>query len=142
MSDSTSGALSSDVADKTGCGALPSPWSIKMAAGQKVTLTLSDYGWEQAAGDIGCRPYAYVVERSAGVNETICGGQERERQVYTSRSDHVLIQILPRETRQSHFLLWYQGTYRNMATAVLLYSRLSITTDSSIACTTEQPCLF
>ena len=115
--DSTSGALSSEVADTTGCGAVPSPWSIRMAAGQKVTLTLSDYGWGQAAGDMGCRPYAYVVEKAVGVNETICGGQERERQVFTSTSDHVLIQMLPRETRQSHFLLWYEGTYQNMATA-------------------------
>ena len=118
VTDSTSGALSSKVADTTGCGALPSPWSIKMAAGQKVTLTLSDYGWGQAAGDMGCRPYAYVVEKAVGVNETICGGQERERQVYTSTSDHVLIQILPRETRQSHFLLWYDGTYGDMGTTI------------------------
>ncbi len=83
-----------------------------MTAGQKIQITLADYGWKSAEHvSSACRPYAYIVESSAGVNQTICGGSERERHVYTSTSDHVLIQISPYGTRQANFVLWFEGKH-------------------------------
>ncbi len=109
--DSNHGVLSSTVTDNTGCGSLTSPWSIKMAAGQRVSITLTDFGWTRHGGHSQCRPYAYIVEKSVGVNQTICGGSERERHVYTSTSNHVFIQIVPHELRETQFLLWFDGGF-------------------------------
>ncbi len=86
-----------------------SPWSIRMVPGQSLVVTLTDYGWGTARGGSLCTPYAYIAERSVGVNQAVCGGDERERQVYTSTSDHVLIQIAPASTRTSEFLLRLTG---------------------------------
>ncbi len=107
----SSGALSSNVADTRGCGSMTSPWSIKMAAGQKVTLTLTDYSWSSNTDGSECRPYAYISEKSVGVNQTICGGSERERHLYTSTSDHVVIQTAPANVRNAAFLIRYSGMY-------------------------------
>ncbi len=106
---SNHGVLSSLVTDITGCGSMTSPWSIKMTAGQKLSVTLADYGWKSADESSACRPYAYIIEKSLGINQTICAGSERERPVYTSTSDEVLIQIAPYFSRQSHFVLWFDG---------------------------------
>ncbi len=80
-----------------------------MTAGQKLSVTLADYGWKSADEVSTCRPYAYIIEKSVGRNQTICAGNERERHVYTSTSDEVLIQIVPYSTRHTQFVLWFDG---------------------------------
>ncbi len=94
---------------------MTSPWSIRMAAGQRVSVTLRDYGWRKNDFGSSCTPYAYIVEKVVGVNQTICGGSERERHVYTSTSDHVLIQIPVQRLRTSHFVLWFEGKRKSMS---------------------------
>ncbi len=117
--DSNHGVLSSIVTDDTGCGSLTSPWSIKMATGQRVSIRFTDFGWSGNSGDTRCTPYAYIVEKSVGVNQTICGDSERERHVYTSTSDHVLIQIVPQDLRGAQFMLWFDGVYHKFTFSAL-----------------------
>ncbi len=81
-----------------------------MAAGQKVSITLIDYGWGTVTGDTRCQPYAYVGEKTVGVNQTVCGNGERQRHVYTSTSNHVLVQIVPGRARETQFLIRFEGT--------------------------------
>ncbi len=105
------GVISSAVADSTGCGSMRSPWSVKMAAGQRLSVTLTDYGWGSAATQEHqrCVAYAYITEKATGANQTICGGSERRRQIYTSTTNHVLIQIVPQENGRAQFLLHFTG---------------------------------
>ncbi len=83
-----------------------------MAAGQRLSVTLTDYGWGSAAtqGHQRCIPYAYITEKATGGNQTICGGNDRERHVYTSTTNNVLIQTAPQENGRSPFLLHFIGT--------------------------------
>ncbi len=109
MVTSTQGVFSSAISVASGCGSVTSPWSVKMAAGQKLSLTLIDYGWGQQLGDSRCRPLAYITENVKGINKTVCGGNERERHVYTSTTNHVVVQVAPSPLRTSEFLIRYHG---------------------------------
>ncbi len=81
-----------------------------MTAGQKLSITLTDFGWGRiSAWNEECKAYAYIVEKSVGVNQTVCGGSEKEKYVYTSTSDHVIIQIVPSRARDSEFLFRFAG---------------------------------
>ncbi len=109
------GVLSSSVSDSTGCGSMASPWSIKLAPGQRLSLSLVDFGWgDHSSGGVGqnrCDPYAYVVEKAVAVNQSVCGGGDRQRHVYTSTSSHVLIQTVPARHRNAEFLLYFTGNH-------------------------------
>ncbi len=71
---------------------------------------MTDFAWgSNSAGQ--CTVYGYVSEADTGMNHTICGGLAREREIYTSNSNTVQLQIRPREARgdNAHFLLSYEG---------------------------------
>ncbi len=109
------GFLSSRVTDQTGCGSVSHPWLIDVSSGQQVKVDLIDFA---ATVDLGytqdhssCNVYGYISEASSGANISICGGLAREREVYTSSSNLVQIQITDLQTRGNggKFLLKYEG---------------------------------
>ena len=91
--------LSSHVTEQTGCGSSRSPWKISVSQGKTINLTLFDFaGDSQSQGQnyVTCKYiYGYIIERSLGINHTICGGQGRQRAVYSSKTNSVEIQLQP-----------------------------------------------
>ena len=112
--------FSSHQADTSGCGLSKAPWVIKSPAGQRINISLVDFGWEITDQDEGteitsshCSAYGFIVERSLGMNTTFCGGTSRESHVYLSASSEVEITLTPSERRQatSSFLLTARSKY-------------------------------
>ncbi len=99
--------LSSYQADTSGCGLPRSPWIIKTPSGQRVNISLVDFGWnageETEIARHPCTVYGYVLERSLGMNTTFCGGTSRESHVYLSASSEVEVALVPQTA--SAFLL-------------------------------------
>ncbi len=117
--------LSSHQADTSGCGLPRAPWTIKTSQGQRVNITLVDFGWEEVGiqnshGNL----YGYVVERSLGMNTTFCGGGNKESHVYLSASSEVEISVVPRDRRQtsSAFLLVATSNLYNKSKAKEFFS--------------------
>ncbi len=109
------GYLSSHVTDDTGCGSIGHPWLIEISKGQQITFSLLDFsggdGHLQNTEGISCTVYAYISEPTLAKNSSICGGLSRERELYTSTSSRVQVQVSSLEARGSgaHFLLKYEG---------------------------------
>nr|UCK81581.1 Gal-binding and CUB domains containing receptor 14 [Arenicola marina] len=105
-----SGTLASHVADELRCGDLDNPWVIDTSPGQLVRVSMSNFGWQEDNEGKACQSYAYISEPSLGVNQTVCGGRGRERQVYMSSSSHVVLQFIPVNQRElkAEFLLHYE----------------------------------
>ncbi len=112
----TSGFISSRITDDTGCGSVSSPWLLEASPGQRISVSLLDFGWDPSlpadqAPSSHCSLYGYISERSINVNMTLCGGRSRQSQVYTSTSGFLQIQIVSSAAARenAHFLLQYEG---------------------------------
>jgi len=106
------GEISSSTLDRKGCGSSKSPWIISASPGQTINIHMFDFDVNQQDYNlISCRSvYGFILERSLGINHTICGGHTRERALYTSKTNSVEINILQKESRgKAHFLLRYSG---------------------------------
>ena len=108
------GFLASQSTDETGCGSPRVPWIIKAKPGQVIEVTMMDFGVasnKHLNGHDCPVLYGYIVDKAADVNKTICGSDERQQHVYTSRSNVIQIVILPTHSRRgdSRFLLHYQS---------------------------------
>ncbi len=109
------GTLSSSVTDETNCGSPQSPWVIEGAPGQRIDLSVVNFGWtassnNQSTGGA-CQLFGHIIERSLNINRSLCGGSTRESHLYTSMSNVIEIHILPMRLRQirANFLLKYKG---------------------------------
>nr|UCK81590.1 Gal-binding and CUB domains containing protein 2 [Arenicola marina] len=127
----SSGVIASHVTDTTRCGSPQAPWTIHVSPGQRVNISIVDFGWRQQTGsnmtifeDIKCEDYGFVVERKLGVNKTICGGGKRQQHVYLSASSKVEITVLPSRQRQHQgfFLLEYTGRLAIWPVQPLIYT--------------------
>lgn len=111
--ESSVGIISSIEVDRTGCGSLLKPLTLKGSQGQRIRISLTDFAWHSDSSGTTdqCKVYGYVSEADNGRNHTICGGLSREREIYTSSSNRIELQIRPREARGDgeYFLLSYQG---------------------------------
>jgi len=108
----TAGYLSSYIADIRRCGSLASPWKISADPGQIIQLEMTDFSFNKHNSNIiSCRSiYGFVLERSLGINQTICGGSNRQVALYTSKTNEVEIQFLKSNKRgEGEFLVKYQG---------------------------------
>ncbi len=101
--------------DETNCGSPQSPWVIEGAPGQRIDLSVVNFGWtassnNQSTGGA-CQLFGYIIERSLNINRSLCGGSTRESHLYTSMSNDIEIHILPMRLRQikANFLLKYKG---------------------------------
>ena len=121
-----SGFLASWVTKEIGRGGGACPWQISGAPGQKIQLTLVDFGvWRGSKdprdGD-GSRPGSRVPEHSgichiyARIREggsgsiTLCGGEQREKVVYVSEGHKVEVEVTdPRAAPDpSFFIIKYE----------------------------------
>ena len=100
--------------DSNGCGTSRSPWIISANPGQTIQLTLTDF-WasKQSSNLISCPVvYGFILEKAIGINETICGGKDREMALYTSKTNKVIIRILGRNKRNNgQFVIKYRGLF-------------------------------
>ncbi|KAK2140091.1 hypothetical protein LSH36_1487g00027 [Paralvinella palmiformis] len=109
---SKNGYISSIMLHKKGCGSSKSLWIISASPGQTIQLDLIDFSANQQDNNlISCGSvYGFIIERSLGINHTICGGWNRERALYTSKTNSVEIQLLITNRRKEvHFLLRYSA---------------------------------
>ena len=111
-----SGYIANMVTMETGYGSLTCPWRITLPQGQKATIYLLDFSTprNQNLFSTICEQYAIISEEVAGIRDkSICGGQIRESEVYTSRSNEIKIRIITRKNverdQRFHFLLRYEG---------------------------------
>ncbi|KAK2161063.1 hypothetical protein LSH36_122g09055 [Paralvinella palmiformis] len=107
----TAGYLSSYIADTRRCGSLASPWKISADPGQIIQLEMTDFSFNKHNSNIiSCRSiYGFVLERSLGINQTICGGSKRQVALYISKTNEVEIQFLKSNKRgEGEFLVKYQ----------------------------------
>ncbi len=109
------GILSSSVTDDTSCGSPQSPWVIEGAPGQRIDISMVNFGWTASNNNHStggaCQLFGHIIERSLNINRSLCGGSTRESHLYTSMSNVIEIQVLPSRLRQSkaNFLLKYTG---------------------------------
>lgn len=111
------GLLSNLVAEERGQGSLACPWRIELPRGERINLTLVDFSTPNA--DVStdsqiCHQYALVTEKlSTTENGRVCGGDRREKHVYTSRTNTIEIRIITKKNvetdRNFYFLLRYEG---------------------------------
>ncbi len=112
---STHGYIASIVTEETGCGTTDTPWLIEAKPGQKINLTLYDFGMNNIAksgGDTSphCHVYMILKERQLGKSVTICGGKSRIKNIFFSASHKVEVRVLTgTQARLRSFLLEYQG---------------------------------
>ena len=113
------GFLGSHVTDKTGCGSPNSPWNIKAKPGQVITFSLIDFGaLNRDASTLGkgCSVvFGFIIEKHQNINVTICGQDERKRDIYTSKSSEVEVHVLAVNERRvkDQFLINFSSKLKN-----------------------------
>ena len=111
---SQEGFISSQVTDKTGCGSPSTPWVIEAKPGQRINVTLVDFGALSMDDDQlhqDCSSvYGYITDNS-GSNYTICAQVSRKKLIYHSKSSSIQIRILPGGQRKNdaRFLVHYES---------------------------------
>ena len=111
---SDSGILASRDSTNAGCGSLTSPWLIQGTAGQRINITLLDFGYSTSqnnAQTTACIPYGYLSERHLSVNKTICGGRKREEVIYTSATSSLEVMLKSPGPESPHFLIKFQSKF-------------------------------
>ena len=104
--------ISSSMLDSKGCGSSRSPWIISAKPGQNIQLDLIDFEADSPSTSfMSCSSvYGFVLEKSLGINYTVCGGQHRERILYTSKTNSIEVHLSPKERRKgANFLIHYEG---------------------------------
>ena len=115
----TSGYLANVVTEETEYGSLTCPWKVVLPRGQRINISLFDFATpieeNYALADTGiCYQYAIVTEKTSTTrNIRVCGGTDRERNIYTSRTNALEIRIITRNNVESdkvyHFALKWEG---------------------------------
>nr|UCK81577.1 Gal-binding and CUB domains containing receptor 2 [Arenicola marina] len=112
------GIIASLVTDSTRCGSPHAPLVIRGSPGQRINISLVDFGWSVSDGfdqaildNVKCEPYGYVAERELGINKTICGGGRRQQHLHLSATSKVEITVIPKDRRKigGAFFLQYDA---------------------------------
>ena len=110
-----SGYISNAITEETGCGSTGCPWLLAGSQGQKIRISLIDYGVSpDSQGDSlqessVCKVYAVLKEDTTKKSVTVCGGGKKEREVYTSQKHAVELRILGSSGGGEYFLLKYES---------------------------------
>jgi hypothetical protein len=111
----------------TGCGTGLCPWVIEAKTGQRINITLLDFGQTSSSSSDGsarqqqpqgvldktCLRYAVIKERSSARDRPVCGLQgTREHNVYTSNGNVVEIHIVSTQIfdKRGQFMFYYEGS--------------------------------
>ena len=114
---SLNGTIASSVSDLTGHGTANCPWVIEVKEGQRINLTLLDFGlWKRqqedtASSSLYCHKYAIIQEGDQLQQTTVCGSRHRERVVFLSKTNKVTITVSRSngDENAAQFILKYQG---------------------------------
>lgn len=114
-----SGYISSLVTSDTGCGSAECPWRIAVEPGQRIRVTLHDYGSPSSGTSIAsssptlCTVYAVLKEGNPPKSMTVCGGTPvRHREVHISQTNILEVRILKKSNQEeNHFLLHYESKW-------------------------------
>ena len=113
------GIISSSIAEDES-GRHLCPVLIKGKPGQRINITLVDFGSvisQQGRGlqgvSVVCQRYAVIKEAGTVSPTIVCSGNQRTRGVYLSEGHTVEIQLVHTRHRKeaAHFLLKYSGKY-------------------------------
>ena len=104
------GFISSQKSLETSCGFHGSPWILEAKPGQRINISLIDFGWSQNPTPTGCnKKYGYIIDTKTDDIINICGGLERERLLYVSDGHRVQLVLEIQANRDSRFLIKYEG---------------------------------
>ena len=113
-----SGYIGSLVTTESGCGTTETPWRVRAQPGQRINFTLLDFATVNASlteggrGASHCHVYVILKESRAGRSVTVCGGQGREKAIFTSTSHDVEVRVLTGASANArYFLLKYDGEW-------------------------------
>ena len=130
-----SGILSSDITQRTGCGSPNAPWQIKVLPGQRVNLTLFDFGRvpndttspgvNQVNRNSHCHVYAIVKEKKKTKSRTICGAaasETRERNIFVSEGNEIEVRLVTSQRTKDggQFLVKYEGMFLSVSECLFL----------------------
>lgn len=107
------GYLASSVTERTGCGSIDCPWFIEAAKGQKINITLYDFGVQEVTDDRSkvCHVYAIIKEKETSATMTVCADTDRIKEIRLTDSHTVEIRIVTkkRSEKDLSFMLKYEG---------------------------------
>ena len=119
--ESDEGYLASIVTQETGCGTVSLPWHIHVRSGQRINVSLLDFGIAKKDPKSAlnsqnqCKVYAIIRERMVNRirNITVCGSVQREKNVYLSMTSQLEIALIPGEQTDSSpsFMISYTGMF-------------------------------
>ena len=117
-----SGYIAKSITDQHGCGSIDCPWLVKVAPGQRLNISMFDFGRTvmQSRGDIFshdsqssiCSVYAIIKEESIGSTMTVCAKDQRFSKVYTSTTNSVEIRIVTKskqDVEDKQFVIYFEG---------------------------------
>lgn len=116
LAESERGYLSSLVTAEKGFGGVNCPWIIRVQSGQRINLTLFDFGvasrYERGSGsEADCQIYAMVHELTSHSEMTVCGGFRRVRSAYLSHGSEVEVTLhtYTNDVTPVHYVIAYEG---------------------------------
>ena len=108
--------ISSQTSHNSGCGLHASPWILEAAKGQNIDVAILDFSWKNLTANNNQCPvnYGYILDMESDNVISICGGYQRERNVYHSTGNTVQV-IIERNILESNtFILHFQGNLKNL----------------------------
>jgi len=81
--------ITQSVDSRLGCGTKSQPWILVAPPGQQIQVSLIDFGSKVRNAEISsprlCQQYAYIVDKSAKMNLSVCGlSHDRKKEIYKS----------------------------------------------------------
>ncbi len=109
------GYLSSVTADKSGFGLPYCPWTLTINHGKQIRISIYKFSPTVMENSLrACESYLSIREEARTSNITICRGDVRYREVYTSQSNAIQLHI-PQELAAAkvprRFLIYYEGRF-------------------------------
>ena len=106
-----SGYLSSTVSVDTNCGTSEAPWLLEALPGQRINLTMTDFGWGLSHSLLNRCPtqYGHLLDYNHDDFIDICGGTSRVKQLLLSDSHQVQVILDPGVIQNSRFIIKYEG---------------------------------
>lgn len=91
------------------CGTVACPWLIEVEPGQRINVTLYDFGSSSYTG--GCLRLAQIRDSSATENTIVCSDRQRVKHVYKSISNSLEITLMSPQVyaNRGHFLIHYKA---------------------------------
>ncbi len=121
------GIIASVVVGELQSGSRPCPWVIQAQPGQKINITLLDFGSTEEDMGVGFRPscfkYGIIRERDFSSPTIICSDRVRERNLYLSQTNRVEIQFEQGQHAEKtpHFLIKYNSRYPSLIMVFVMY---------------------